>query len=155
MWLGPSFSGGNAYFKTPYNNDHYASGVYNSETGLVKFRNVGWFTNMDYSERHEEVTLYKKYNPKEYPDYDNYEAINVNKVADIPMDFDGAMGVPITFLDKYNPEQFEIISSNEFRVNDSIPFKEHGLIKDKDGAINGKPTYVRILIRNKKVKKDG
>ena len=61
------------------------------------------------------------------------------------------MGVPITFIDKYNPVQFEIISSNTLRVNDKVPFKEHGLIKDKDGAINGKPTYARILIRNKKL----
>ena len=69
------------------------------------------------------------------------------------MDYKGVMGVPITFLDKYNPEQFEILSSNDIRLNDKVPFKEHGLIKDKDGAINGKPTYVRIVIKNKKVKK--
>ncbi|MFA5299370.1 MAG: adenine-specific methyltransferase EcoRI family protein, partial [Lutibacter sp.] len=75
----------------------------------------------------------------------------VGKVAEIPMDYKGAMGVPITFLDKYNPNQFEILSSNDLRLNDNVPFKEHGLIKDKDGTINGVPTYVRIVIRNKKL----
>ena len=68
-----------------------------------------WFSNLDVSKHHEFLTLYKSYSPKEYPHYDNYDAINVDKVTDIPLDYDGAMGVPITFLDKYNPEQFEII----------------------------------------------
>jgi hypothetical protein len=68
----------------------------------------------------------------------------------IPSDYDGVMGVPISFLDKYSPEQFEIVSSNDIRLNDKIPFKDHGLIKDKDGTINGKPTYVRVVIRHKK-----
>ena len=84
----------------------------------------------------------KNYTIEEYPKYDNYDAINVNKVAEIPMDYKGAMGVPITFLDKYNPNQFEIISSNDIRLNETVPFKEHGLIKDKDGTINGKPTNI-------------
>jgi hypothetical protein len=110
LWLGYGFAGGNAYFRTPYeDNDAYATGVYNPETGLVKFRNVGWFTNMDFEERHEELVLYKKYNPEAYPKYDNYDAINVDKTSEIPVDYDGLMGVPITFLDKYNPDQFEII----------------------------------------------
>ena len=110
-----------------------------------------WFTNLEIDKRHEDLDLYKTYTPEEYPKYDNYDAINVNKTKDIPKDYAGAMGVPITFLDKYNPEQFEIISSNDYRINETIPFKEHGLIKDKDGAINGKPTYARILIKNKKL----
>ena len=150
VWLGNEFSNGNAYFSIP---EHYsrewANGVYNPTTGLVKFRNVGWFTNLDLSKRHENLTLYKHYTPEEYPHYDNYDAINVDKVAEIPCDYDGAMGVPITFLDKYNPDQFEIISSNDIRTNNDTPFKRHGLIKDKDGTINGKPTYVRIVIRRK------
>lgn len=74
--------------------------------------NICWFTNLDHTKRHEELKLYKKYSPEEYPKYDNYDAINVNKVAEIPYDYDGVMGVPITFLDKYNPDQFEIV---EFR----------------------------------------
>jgi hypothetical protein len=84
--------------------------------------------------------LYKKYNPEEYPKYDNYDGINVDKVSEIPMDYSKAIGVPITFIDKYNPKQFEII---RFRKGDD----------DKDLAINGKYTYFRILIKNNKVKK--
>ncbi len=110
LWLGYGFAGGNAFFRTPYDdNDAYAAGVFNPETGLVKFRNVGWFTNMDFEERHEKLVLYKKYTPAAYPKYDNYDAINVDKTSEIPMDYDEMMGVPITFLDKYNPDQFEIV----------------------------------------------
>lgn len=142
VWLGPGFAGGNAYFQTPYSNDNYANGVYDPETGLVKFRNVGWFTNLDYEERHEKLILYKKYTPEEYPKYDNYDAAEVSKVSEIPMDYDGMMGVPVTFLDKYNPEQFEIIGN------------EYDLHIDKGrGYINGKRMYGRIFIKNKKVKK--
>ena len=68
-----------------------------------------WFTNLDHKKRHEELILYKHYSAEEYPTYDNYDAINVDRIAEIPMDWDGAMGVPVTFLDKHNPEQFEII----------------------------------------------
>ena len=123
--------------------------------GVVKGRlgNATWFTNLDHAKRHEDLILYKRYSKEEYPKYDNYDAINVDKVADIPEDYDGAMGVPITFLDKYCPEQFEILNSNDIRLSDNVPIKEHGLIKDKDGAVNGKPKYVRIVIRNKRPQK--
>ena len=84
-----------------------------------------------------------------YDRYDNYDAIEVPYVDAIPADYDGVMGVPITFLDKYCPEQFEIVNANDFRRHEAVPVKPHGLIKDKDGAINGKPTYARILIRRK------
>ena len=79
--------------------------------GIVKGRlgNAAWFTSLDHKRRHEELILYKRYSPEEYPTYDNYDTINVDRIADIPMDWDGAMGVPITFLDKWNPEQFEIL----------------------------------------------
>lgn len=112
-----------------------------------------WFTNLETTKRHEEYVMYKKYTPEAYPEYDNYDAINVNVVAEIPKDYDGTMGVPITYLDKYNSEQFEILSSNDIRKASTVPFKQHGLIKDKDSAINGKPTYVRIVIKKKKVEK--
>ena len=92
---------------------------------------------MDYPQRHEDLVLYKKYTPEEYPKYDNYNAVNVDKTSDIPYDYDGVMGVPITFLDKYNPEQFEII---KFRKGDD----------DKDLSINGECPYFRILIRKKR-----
>ncbi len=112
-----------------------------------------WYTNLDIQKRHEDLILYKKYhgNEKDYPKYDNYDAINIDKTENIPIDYKGAMGVPITFLDKFNPKQFELLSSNDIRINKNISFKEHGLIKDKEGAINGKPTYVRIVIKNKKL----
>ena len=137
MWLGYGFKAGNAYFSIPQSASHdYATGVYNEYTGLVKFRNCTWFTNLDHNKRHEELILYKTYNEKEYPTYDNYNAINVNATNDIPCDYDGAMGVPITFLDKYNPEQFEII---KFRKGED----------EKDLCVNGKCPYFRILIRKK------
>jgi hypothetical protein len=106
-----------------------------------------WFTNLDTSKRHEELTLYKHYTPKEYPKYDNYDAIDVSKVVEIPMDYDGVMGVPITFLDKYNPKQFEIIGliAGNIKGLAGIPSKIN-----KDGPyINGKLRYGRILIRKR------
>jgi len=139
LWLGYGFNNGNAYFKTPHVKD-FANGVYNEETGLVKFRNVAWFTNLDISKRHEDLILCKKYNPEDYPAYDNYDAINVNKTKDIPMDYDGTIGVPISFLDKYNPEQFEIIG-NEYDLN----------IEKGRGYINGNRMYSRIFIKNKRI----
>lgn len=99
-----------------------------------------WFTNLEVGKHKEHIILYKKYNSDEYPKYDNYDAINVNKYADIPCDYEGVIGVPITFIDKYNPEQFEIV---KFRKGDD----------DKDLSINGKFPYFRILIKNKKVGK--
>ncbi|MDD4080829.1 MAG: adenine-specific methyltransferase EcoRI family protein [Eubacteriales bacterium] len=115
IWMGNGFPNGNAYFKIPKEwSREWADGVYNPETGLVKFRNVGWFTNLDLKKRHEKLTLYKQYTPEEYPHYANYDAVEVSKTAEIPYDYDGEMGVPITFLDKYNPEQFEIIGSSRF-----------------------------------------
>ena len=109
LWLGYGFSAGNAFFKTPYSERDFAKGVYDTQTGLVKFRNVTWFTNLDIDKRHEELILYKNYSPEDYPTYDNYNAIEVSKVAEIPTDFYEVMGVPITFLDKYNPNQFKIL----------------------------------------------
>lgn len=101
-----------------------------------------WYTNLEHSKRNEEFVLFKKYkgNENQYPTYDNYNAIEVSQAINIPMDFDGVMGVPITFLDKYNPNQFEII---KFRKGDD----------EKDLVINGKSPYFRILIRNKRVNK--
>ncbi len=109
-----------------------------------------WFTNLDTTKRHEELVLYKKYNPKEYPKYDNYDAIEVSRYSDIPMDYDGVMGVPITFVSHYNPDQFEIIDINPH----FFTVIEQGLPKPPQLKIHGrKDPYARILIRNKKVKK--
>ncbi|MBC6408863.1 MAG: adenine-specific methyltransferase EcoRI family protein [Ekhidna sp.] len=140
IWMGYGFNGGNAYFKTPNVRD-FAEGVYNKETGLVKFRNVGWFTNLDHTKRHEKLILYKKYMPEEYPKYDNYDAINVDKTKDIPVDYPGAMGVPITFLDKHNPDQFEILGIDRYIADNP----NYG----KRFKLNGKETYARIIIKNK------
>lgn len=97
---------------------------------------ISWFTNLEHSKRNDEIILYKKYTPEEFPKYDNYDAIEVSRVCEIPKDYDGIMGVPITFLDKYNPSQFEIV---KFRKGDD----------DKDLCVNGKCPYFRILIRKK------
>ena len=151
IWLGNGFPNGNAFFKIPeeYSRE-WANGVYNPETGLVKFRNVGWFTNLDFKKRHENVNLYKQYKPDEYPRYVNYEAIEVSKVAEIPYDYDGEMGVPITFLDKYNPEQFEIIGSSRFVGKPMSDFAKKGTYTSGGMRFylpNGDGTYQRLYDR--------
>jgi hypothetical protein len=159
MWLGNGFTAGNAYFKAQTGGD-YASGVYDETTGLVKFRNVVWFTNLDHGRRHEPMALMsekdnlkfsKHIGPEGYLTYDNYDAIEVPRIEAIPGDFKGIMGVPITFLAKYNPDQFEILDANDFRKAHQ-KIKNYPLIKDADGSVNGVNKYVRILIRHKLVK---
>lgn len=111
-----------------------------------------WFTNLDTSKRHEILTLYKQYTPKDYPKYDNYDAIEVSKTSDIPYDYDGIMGVPITFLDKYNPEQFEILGmSASAGYNAKIVGIEFHGEKDARPLINRKNTYARIFIKRRKI----
>ena len=117
--------------------------AYKVVDGVVKGRSQGiWFTNLDHKKRHEELILWKRYSPEEYPTYDNYDAINVNKVAEIPYDYDGEMGVPITFIDKYNPDQFDIIG-----LDRPIMSKLTG--KVSCFYLNGKELYSRIVIRRK------
>ncbi len=141
-WLGINMGRGISGFIVP---DHYE--LYGTETNIDSFgnriispNNCLWLTNLDTFKRHEDIVLTKTYynNEIEYPKFDNYDAINVNKTQDIPMDYEGVMGVPITFLHKYNPEQFELI---KFRKGND----------DKDLSINGKCPYFRILIKNKKL----
>jgi len=129
-----------------------------------------WFTNLEVEKHKEFITLYKKYNPEEYPKYENYDAINVGKYTDIPCDYAGAMGVPITFVDKYNQDQFEIIGlgiSNSGIEIGVKPYKEKHKKYRKEvqqrGAVDGdlymitngivNVPYARIIIKNKKVKK--
>ena len=118
---------------------------------IQKFGNVGWFTNLTHSKRNEKLILYKTYNTEEYPKYDNYDAINVNKTKEIPMDYDGVMGVPITFMDKYNPDQFEIIGSDyevrEGLLPEIVNPSWNG--KTDRGYINGKRMYARLLIKRR------
>ena len=133
MWLGNGFKGNVGFFKSPY--EDYAVSSQHKED-MIRISGVMWFTNLDITKRHESLDLWKKYSPEEYPKYDNYDAINVDKTSEIPEDYYGVMGVPITFLDKYNPEQFEII---KFRKGND----------EKDLCINGKYPYFRILIRRR------
>lgn len=173
MWLGNGFHAGNAFFAIPEVKD-YAEGVYNPETGLVKFRNVCWYTNIDHGRRHKSMPLmtmtenikfskHKEIKGKEYQKYDNYEAINVPFTDAIPNDYEGVMGVPISFLDKYSPEQFEILGLSRY-------IKTQGMSKEfvdayyksgQTGAIseghpdlcyydyNNRPTvpYMRVLVK--------
>jgi len=123
IWLGNGFQGGNAYFATPFAED-YGEGVYFAEKGLIKFRNVHWYTNLDHGRRHQPIPLMtmednikfskrKEVRGQAYQQYDNYDAIEVPYTDAIPSDYDGIMGVPISFLDKYSPEQFEIVGMCE------------------------------------------
>jgi hypothetical protein len=140
LWLGASIHSGDREFGVPKDYPLNAAGCRQDENGnkYIRVKGVRWFTNLDYKERHEDLILYKRYNPEEYPTYDNYDAINIDKTSEIPIDYDGVMGVPITFLDKYNPEQFEIIG-NELDLN----------IDKGRGYINGKRMYSRIFIRRR------
>ncbi|MEQ2944918.1 adenine-specific methyltransferase EcoRI family protein [Anaerostipes hadrus] len=127
---------------------------------IKKFGNIGWFTNLDVAKRHEKLILWKNYTPEEYPTYDNYDSINVNKVSDIPCDYNGVMGVPITFMDKYNPEQFEIVGLLQSSTNEQagIPnlryyndFKEMRQDMSFTGASGGKANG-NPVIKEKPVK---
>jgi hypothetical protein len=149
MWLGSGFNAGNAYFSSPTSRD-YAAGVYDEETGLVKFRNVVWMTTIEHGRRHQPLSLMTqeenlKFNKAVkdvgYQKYDNYDAIEVPRTDAIPSDYHGVMGVPISFLDKYNPDQFEIV---KFR---------HGNDGKDLRLSNGKCPYFRILIRRKRTNK--
>lgn len=160
LWLGTGFANGNAYFSISADSGReFADGVYNKSTGLVKFRNVGWFTNLDHGRRHQQLPLmtmtenlrYSKHKEikgkLDYDRYDNYDALEVPFTDAIPSDYDGVMGVPITFLDKYNPEQFEIVglTAGNIRGLAGIP-----TTTGKDGPyMNGKLKYGRILIRHR------
>jgi Adenine-specific methyltransferase EcoRI len=147
IWLGASLDGRNIWFQIPDNYEKY----HKIENGN-KFAFVAstiWFTNLDHKKRHEDLILHKKYKTEEYPTYDNYEAINVDKTKDIPMDYIGKMGVPITFLNKFNPDQFEIIDGlNRYSILDGPTEETRGKYLSQ---VNGKPIYVRIIIKNKKL----
>lgn len=162
MWLGNGFKAGNAYFASPLSKD-YANGVYDKETGLVKFRNCCWYTNLDHGKRHQPLALmtmkdnlkfskHKDIKENGYQNYDNYNAIEVSYTDAIPSDYDGIMGVPISFLDKYSPEQFEIVGSDYEVKEGKLPeiVNPNWQGKLDRGYINGNRIYSRILIRRKK-----
>ena len=142
LWLGPSISSGDRKFNVPDDYPLYAAGCGTDSDGrrFIRVKGVRWFTNLDHNKRHEKLDLVCRYSPEEYPYYDNYDAIDVSKTADIPYDYEGVMGVPITFLDKYNPKQFEVLGmANSARW---LSYECYTIIK-------GKKIYNRILIRNK------
>ena len=168
LWLGYGFNGGAAHFINRHYEDYATAGGH--KEGMIRVSGVVWFTNIETRKRHEDLILYKTYrgNEHEYPKYENYDAINVNKTKDIPIDYDGLIGVPITFMDKYNPEQFEIIglgiSSSGTEIGVRPYTEEHKKYRkeiQKRGAVDGDlymikdgvvdVPYSRIIIRNKKL----
>lgn len=153
LWLGASIHSGDREFGVPDDYPLTAASYRIGSDGrkYIRVKGVRWFTNLDYEERHEDLILYKNYygNESEYPKYDNYDAINIDVTKDIPMDYAGVIGVPITFLDKYNPEQFELLGiMNTGEINKGIRHKgtPHGR-----PLVNGVEKYLRILIKNKKL----
>lgn len=157
MWAGCGFNMSMIY-RTTYTNTleanrkYVKSKGYNPDDNYIKVPAVNWYTNLDIAKRYEDLILYKTYSDIQYPKYDNYNAINVDKVSDIPADYDGLMGVPITFLDKYNPNQFEIVDAinrysllDIFKTNDKVR-----KMKSHTCNINGQATYFRIIVRRKR-----
>ncbi|MDU4559181.1 MAG: adenine-specific methyltransferase EcoRI family protein [Negativicoccus succinicivorans] len=156
VWMGASIHSGDRKFFVPndYPLDAAGCGVNEDGRRFIRVKGVRWWTNLDYKQRHEDLILIRKYNPEDYPKYDNYDAIEVSKTKDIPCDYEGIMGVPITFMDKYNPDQFEILGSQRWSKSEEL-IKAHVsgdrdiAINDKKTLINGTETYDRIFIRNK------
>lgn len=147
IWLGYGFKGGAAHFITHYEDHATAS---NHKEGMVRVSGVNWFTNLDISKRHEDLILYKTYSPEEYPTYVNYDAIDVSKTNDIPNDYEGNMGVPITFLDKYNPDQFKIVGSSRTLGKPMSEFAKKGTYSQGGPRFylnTGKGTYRRMYDR--------
>ncbi len=141
IWLGHSIHSGDREFRVPDSYPLQSAGFRVDENGTkyIRVKGVRWFTNVDYKERHEDLILYKTYSPNEYPKYENFDAINVNKTTDIPCDYYGYIGVPITFIDKYNPDQFDIIALG---IVGSIDFTSERKMEilDKTGQPTGKYT---------------
>ena len=144
LWLG--YYSGDMSFKVPDYYEARETRFWIDESGQKwrSFGNITWFTNLDTKKRHQEIILYKNYSPEEYPKYDNFDAIEVSKVADIPIDYTGAMGVPITYLDKYNPQQFEIIGNSTELAE---PIVIDGKKKSGRFYLDGKRKYDRLVIK--------
>ena len=140
MWLGVTMQSGGRFIVEDEETTSKAAKCMNG-VNTAFICGAHWFTNLDHKKRHEELDLYKHYNAEEYPKYDNYDAIEVSKTCDIPTDYDGVMGVPITFLDKYCPEQFEIIGLDRY-VENNPKYGYRFTLKNKE-------TYARILIKGK------
>ena len=150
-WLGYN-TNKSLFFEVP--NEYYLSenSVQENKTKFVKVPAISWFTNLEHDKRNEEIILFKKYNETDYPYFDNYNAINIDKVKDIPCNYKGWMGVPITFMNKYNPKQFEIfgiMNTGEENIGIRLPNTPHGR-----PVVKGKEKYLRILVRNRKPQLD-
>jgi len=159
VWYGETIRSGDRKFHVPDNYPLNAvnCGVDDKGRRFVRVTGVRWFTNLDTSMRHEPIELTRCYTPDEYPKFENYDAINVARTQNIPVDFEGVMGVPITFLDKYNPEQFEIVMLANGNARTNVPpktlkevnYRAHSEDRGGVGILNGKRAYARILIRKK------
>lgn len=151
IWLGITMNGSNRYFRVP---DVYplteSSGKIVDGIKYAFVKSVVWFTNLKNKKWTDEVTLYKKYNPDEYPTYDNYDAINVDKYNEIPLDYDGVMGVPITFLHKYNPNQFSIVGITTTPLGNHLKTKNYP--KQLQHSKNGEIKQVMKLNDNPAIK---
>lgn len=146
IWLGYGFKGGAGHFISKYQDIATAG---DHREGMIRVSGVTWFTNLEHDKRHEELVLYKTYSPEQYPKYENYNAIEVSKTKDIPMDYDGVMGVPVTFMDKFNPEQFEVIGMAEDNGKGLSGAEAEWDGLNPHAIINGKAMYKRIFIRKK------
>ena len=146
IWLGYGFKGAAAHFVSPYEDIATAG---DHRKGMIRVPGVNWFTNLDHNKRHEFIDLVCRYSPKEYPHYDNYDAIEVNKTADIPCNYPGVMGVPITFLNKYNPDQFEIIGASESEGKGFSNGLWIAKLRIAQPVVKGKKVFKRVFIRNK------
>lgn len=159
VWYGESIRSGDRKFYVPDSYPLNAAGCGIDENGrrFIRVTGVRWFTNLETSRRHEPLELTRLYSPDEYPRYENYNAIEVGRTQNIPIDYDGIMGVPITFLDKYSPDQFEIIMLANGNARSNVPsktlsevlYRQHPDDKGGVGIINGQRSYARILIRRK------
>ena len=144
VWIG--YNNGDMAFKVPSHYEPRKTRYWEDDNGQ-KWRSMGnicWYTNLDILKRHEDLILFKNYNAEEYPKYDGYDAININKTKDIPIDYNGPMGVPITFLSKYNPDQFEILGLDDHRL-------EYPNWRGRGPELNGKTIYRRVIIKNKRI----
>ena len=152
LWYGASIHSGDRKFYVPDNYPLEAAGCGVDEDGkrYIRVKGVRWYTNMDYSGRHEELKLWKTYNESDFPKYENYDAINVNKYSEIPVDYNGVMGVPITILDFYCPEQFDILGiSASWDETDIMKCLKLSETHRHAPIMNGKEVYRRIFIRKK------
>ena len=147
VWLGYGFKRNCAHFISNYT-DHATD--LDKKEGMIRVSGVVWFTNLDHAKRHEDLILFRRYTHEDYPKYENYNAIEVSKTKDIPMDYDGVIGVPITFLDKHNPDQFEIVWTTDRGGDGMLEDLKSPHYRYDAPVVSGKGIYKRIFIRNRK-----